>query len=63
MKNIINFTLLKEGIILAPILFITGDIAHSKSFSETVYNNAKEPKELYIVQGNCMHIDLFDDYL
>lgn len=44
-----------------PILFITGDIAHSKSFSETAHNNAKEPKELYIVQGNCMHIDLYDD--
>ena len=44
-----------------PILFITGDIAHSKSFSETAYNKAKQPKELYVVQGNCMHIDLYDD--
>ena len=44
-----------------PILFITGDIAHSKSFSENAYSNAKEPKELHIVQGNCMHIDLYDD--
>ena len=44
-----------------PILFITGEIAHSKSFSETAYNKAKEPKELYIVPGDCMHIDLYDD--
>ena len=41
-------------------LFITGDIAHSKSFSETAFSKAKEPKELYIVEGNCMHIDLYD---
>ena len=44
-----------------PILFITGDIAHSKPFSETAYSKAKEPKELYVVQANCMHIDLYDD--
>ena len=44
-----------------PILFITGDIAHSKSFSETAYSNADEPKELYITPGNVMHIDLYDD--
>lgn len=44
-----------------PILFITGDIAHSKSFSETVYNNALNPKELYVVEGNIMHIYLYDD--
>ena len=44
-----------------PILFITGDIAHSKSFSENAYGKAKDPKELYVVNGNCMHIDLYDD--
>ena len=44
-----------------PILFITGDIAHSKSFSENAYNKASQPKELYVVEGNCMHIDLYDD--
>ena len=43
-----------------PILFITGDIAHSKMFSETAYANAAEPKELYVVEG-AMHIDLYDD--
>jgi hypothetical protein len=44
-----------------PILIITGDIAHSKSFSETIYAKASEPKELYVVEGSCMHIDLYDD--
>lgn len=43
-----------------PILFITGDIAHSRSFSETAYANANKPKELHIVEG-AMHIDLYDD--
>jgi len=44
-----------------PILFITGATAHSKLFSENAYNKAKEPKELYVVEGDCMHIDLYDD--
>jgi len=44
-----------------PILFITGATAHSKPFSENAYNKAMEPKELYEVEGNCMHIDLYDD--
>ena len=44
-----------------PILFITGDIAHSKSFSQNAYNAASEPKEIYEVSGNTMHIDLYDD--
>ena len=44
-----------------PILFITGDIAHSRGMSEDAYNRAAEPKELYVTQGNVMHIDLYDD--
>jgi len=44
-----------------PILFITGDIAHSKAFSETAYENAVEPKELYVAPNNTRHIDLYDD--
>jgi len=43
-----------------PILFITGDIAHSRAFSETAYAAANEPKELVVVDG-AMHIDLYDD--
>ena len=44
-----------------PILFITGDIAHSKNYSEEAYSHAAEPKELYVAEGNVMHIDLYDD--
>lgn len=43
-----------------PILLITGDIAHSRAFSETAFAAAEEPKELYIVEG-ARHIDLYDD--
>ena len=49
-----------EDIAPRPILFITGDIAHSRSMSEDFYERAAEPKELYIVEG-AMHIDLYDD--
>lgn len=43
-----------------PILFVTGENAHSKMFSETAYANAAEPKELYVVPG-ANHVDLYDD--
>lgn len=57
-----NYSLLNhiDSISPRPILFITGDIAHSKAFSETAYEAAAEPKELYVVPGT-MHIDLYDD--
>jgi hypothetical protein len=42
-----------------PLLFITGDHAHSKEFSEDAYKRAAEPKELYIVP-NAGHVDLYD---
>ena len=42
-----------------PILLIAGDHAHSRSFSEKVYDMAAEPKELYIVP-DAEHIDLYD---
>lgn len=42
-----------------PILFIFGDRAHSRSFSEEAYEKAAEPKEKYIVD-DCEHIDLYD---
>ncbi|MBQ9042687.1 MAG: alpha/beta hydrolase [Eggerthellaceae bacterium] len=42
-----------------PLLFITGDRAHSRSFSEKAYCMAAEPKELFIVEG-AEHIDLYD---
>ena len=42
-----------------PILFIAGDKAHSRAFSERAYEMAAEPKELYIVE-DAEHIDLYD---
>lgn len=41
------------------LLFITGDTAHSKEFSEDAYKRAAEPKELYYVKG-AGHVDLYD---
>ena len=41
------------------LLFITGDQAHSKEFSEDAYKRAAEPKELYYVAG-AGHVDLYD---
>jgi uncharacterized protein len=48
-----------ETISPCPMLFITGDKAHSKEFSEEAYKRAGEPKELYYVQ-NAGHVDLYD---
>ena len=42
-----------------PILFVAGDHAHSRSFTEKAYEKAAEPKELYIVP-DAEHIDLYD---
>ncbi len=42
-----------------PLLFVTGDRAHSKEFSEDAYRRAAEPKELYYVSG-AGHVDLYD---
>jgi fermentation-respiration switch protein FrsA (DUF1100 family) len=42
-----------------PMLFITGDHAHSREFSEDAYRRAAEPKELLIVPG-AGHVDLYD---
>ena len=42
-----------------PILFVTGEHAHSRYYSETAYERAAEPKELYVVP-NAGHVDLYD---
>lgn len=42
-----------------PILFVHGEKAHSRYFSETAYAAASQPKELYIVP-NANHVDLYD---
>lgn len=42
-----------------PMLLIIGEHAHSRYFSEDVYDAAAEPKELYEVPG-ANHVDLYD---
>jgi uncharacterized protein len=42
-----------------PILFIHGEKAHSRYFSETAYEAAAQPKELMIIKG-ANHVDLYD---
>ena len=56
-----NFPLMNyiETISPRPILFIIGEHAHSRYFSEDAYEKAAEPKELHIVPG-ARHIDLYD---
>lgn len=48
-----------EWISPRPVLFITGEHAHSRIFSEHAYKLASEPKELFIVPG-AGHVDLYD---
>ncbi|HPQ67508.1 MAG TPA: alpha/beta hydrolase [bacterium] len=59
--SFMNFPLLHhiETISPRPILFIIGENAHSRYFTEDAYKLAAEPKELYIVPG-ARHIDLYD---
>lgn len=57
----LNFSLLEHiaEISPRPILFVAGDRAHSRFFSENAYAAALEPKELYVVE-DAEHIDLYD---
>ena len=48
-----------ETISPRPMLFVTGDRAHSREFSEKAYHRAAEPKELYLVP-DAGHVDLYD---
>jgi fermentation-respiration switch protein FrsA (DUF1100 family) len=59
--SFMNFPLMNyiDTISPRPILFIIGENAHSRYFSEDAYEMAAEPKELYIVPG-ARHIDLYD---
>lgn len=43
-----------------PLLMIAGTEAQTLHFSETAVNSAKEPKELFTVEGKN-HFDLYDD--
>lgn len=56
-----NFYPFEDMNMISPraLLFITGDKAHSKEFSEKAYKKASEPKELYYVKG-AGHVDLYD---
>jgi fermentation-respiration switch protein FrsA (DUF1100 family) len=42
-----------------PVLFVHGEKAHSRYFSETAFAAASEPKELVIIPG-ASHVDLYD---
>ena len=59
--SFMNFPLLAyiKSISPRPILFVMGNEAHSCFFSETAYELANEPKELYVVE-DANHVDLYD---
>jgi fermentation-respiration switch protein FrsA (DUF1100 family) len=59
--SFMNFPLMNNIRDISPrsILFIIGENAHSRYFSEDAYKLAAEPKELYIVP-KARHIDLYD---
>jgi fermentation-respiration switch protein FrsA (DUF1100 family) len=48
-----------ETISPRPMLFIAGDQAHSREFTEDAYQVAAEPKQLVIIPG-AGHVDLYD---
>ncbi len=56
-----NFPLMANIGLMAPraIMLIAGEKAHSRYYSEDVYKQASEPKELVIVP-NATHCDLYD---
>ena len=59
--SFMNFPLLTNitWISPRPILFVTGEHAHSRYYSEDAYQRAAEPKELHVVP-NAGHVDLYD---
>lgn len=60
-QSFMNFPLLThlKSISPRPILLVIGETAHSRYFSEDVYEQAVEPKELYVVPS-AGHVDLYD---
>lgn len=58
LTNFYPFAQIKE-ISPRPVLFVAGENAHSRYFSEDAYKLANEPKELYIV-SDANHVDLYD---
>lgn len=61
MQAFLNFRLLDfiHEISPRPVLFIVGDRAHSRYYSEYAYEKAAQPKEFYVVE-DADHIDLYD---
>ena len=59
--SMMNFNLLDhvDEISPRPILFVVGDRAHSRFFSDDVYARAAAPKEMFVVK-DAEHIDLYD---
>lgn len=59
--SFMNFPLLDklQWISPRPILLIVGEVAHSRFYSEDIYEAAAQPKELHIVPGSN-HVDLYD---
>lgn len=57
----LNFDLLAhlDEISPRPIMFVVGDRAHSRFFSEAAFKKAREPKKMVIVD-DAEHIDLYD---
>lgn len=43
-----------------PILFIVGEQAESRFFSDMAFENAAQPKRMMVV-SDCNHVDLYDD--
>ena len=60
--SFMNFNLLDniKRISPRPIMFIVGENALSRFFSDDAYKEANEPKELVVIE-NCNHVDLYDD--
>ncbi len=49
-----------EEISPRPVLFVVGEQAESRFFSEQAFEKAAEPKQMLVVP-NCNHVDLYDD--
>lgn len=56
-----NFSLMENigEISPRPVLFITGENAHSKYFADAIYDRVNSPKEKIVVPG-ATHCDLYD---
>ena len=59
-QSFVNFPLMQfvDKVSPRPILMIAGENAHSRYFSEDVYKQAKEPKELLIIP-DADHVDMY----